>query len=97
VPEHHRSSPSMYFENPQKARLAAIPASPTTETRRARPSAAVASQADVICSSWRSRPVNGASSPTRRPAPRRSATTRKARQARIGRSRPLTGCSPVSS
>ena len=87
----------MYLKNSHNSRDLPLPASPVTVTRRAVLFSTVSSATAMIVSSSRSRPTNGASSPTPRRAPPTPATTRSARQAWTGCSRPLTSCVPASS
>ena len=96
---HHTSSvsPSTYFSNSHDRRDLPIPAGPLTRTRCARPVSALVWKRSFTRRSSRSRPTNGASRPDDRPSPPRLATTRRARQSRIGSVLPFSSCSPASS
>ena len=64
--------PSMYLKNSHTSRDLPIPAIPVTDTRCARLSSAQAWNSSLIWRSSRSRPTNGASSPSDLSAPRAS-------------------------
>ena len=82
--------PSRYFCNSQARRLLPIPATPVIEIRRARRSAPVAWSRSLIAANSASRPTNGGSMRSLRPAPPTRATTRHARHAATGRPCPST-------
>ena len=69
----------MYFSNSHESRDFPTPAIPMIETSRARRSSAEAWKSSLTRWKSRSRPTNGASSPTPRPRPRRVAITRSGR------------------
>ena len=91
------ATPSTYFSSSQARRLFPIPAIPTIEARRARPSRSVAWRRSLRSWSSSSRPTNGGSTRLLRPAPRRPATTRTARHAGTGAALPRRSCSPAAS
>ncbi len=99
-PSCHQTSsirPSTYLRNSQARRDLPIPAGPVTDTRRRRPSRLVAWNRSLSRRSSSARPVNGASRPSLRLRPPRSATTRRARQAGTGLALPLSARSPTCS
>ncbi len=91
------ATPSTYFSSSHARRLFPIPAIPTTEARRARPSRVVAWSRSLRSCSSSSRPTKGGSTRLLRPAPRRPATTRTARHAGTGAVLPRRSCSPAAS
>ena len=90
-------TPSMYLRSSQASRLLPMPPWPVTDRSRTRRSREVAWRKSLSRRSSSSRPTNGASMPSLRPWPPRSATTRRARHAGTGAGLPLRSCSPAGS
>ena len=89
--------PSLYLLNSHASRLLPMPASPEIATSRARRSRATAWYASRRSRNSVSRPTNGGSSASARPAPRTRATTRSARNAGTGAALPFSDVSPAGS
>src|SRR5947209_178756 len=68
-------TPSMYFSSSHTKRLLPIPAGPVVDARRMRRSRPVVCRSSLRRRRSSSRPTNGASSVSQRPAPPRCATT----------------------
>ena len=82
----------MYFSNSHASRDLPIPAIPTTETRCAFFSSALAWKSSLTRRSSRSRPTNGGSRPVDFSAPARAAVTRSARKSATGSAFPFSSC-----